>query len=144
MAGALNVGNNGTFNEVQGGAGNDNITGNDNTRIAFYDALDGVTVNLGTGNSQGTAGGDLAKVGTDTFTDVSAVAGSAFNDAITGSNNAAIRRRNSAAAPATIVLMALADSTELTTRMMLRPLQVSMSIWLWAMFPVTRRSAWTH
>ena len=89
MVGALNVGNNGTFNEVQGGAGNDTITGNGNTRIAFYDALDGVTVNLGAGTSQGTAGGDLAKVGTDTFTDVSAVAGSAFNDAITGSNNAA-------------------------------------------------------
>ena len=89
LVGALNVGNNGTFNEVQGGAGNDTITGNGNTRIAFYDALDGVTVNLGAGTSQGTAGGDLANVGTDTFTGVSAVAGSAFNDAITGSNNPA-------------------------------------------------------
>jgi Ca2+-binding RTX toxin-like protein len=83
------VGNNGTFNEVEGGGGNDTITGNGNTRIAFYNALDGVTVNLGTGTSQGTAGGDLANVGTDTFTGVSAVAGSAFNDAITGSNNPA-------------------------------------------------------
>ena len=89
LVGALNVGNNGTFNEVQGGAGNDTITGNGNTRIAFYDALDGVTVNLDAGTSQGTAGGDLANVGTDAFTGVSAVAGSAFNDAITGSNNAA-------------------------------------------------------
>ena len=89
VAGALNVGNNGTFNEVEGGAGNDTITGNGNTRVAFYDARGGVTVNLSTGISQGTAGGDLANVGTDTFTGVSAVAGSAFNDAITGSNNAA-------------------------------------------------------
>ena len=89
LAGASNVGNNGTFNEVEGGAGNDNITGNGNTRVAFYNALGGVTVNLSTGTSQGTAGGDLANVGTDSFTDVSAVAGSAFNDAITGSNNAA-------------------------------------------------------
>jgi Ca2+-binding RTX toxin-like protein len=89
LAGALNVGNNGTFNEVEGGGGNDTITGNGNTRIAFYGALDGVTVNLSTGTSQGTAAADLASVGTDTFTGVSAVAGSAFNDTITGSNNAA-------------------------------------------------------
>lgn len=89
LAGASNVGNNGTFNEVEGGGGNDTITGNGNTRIAFYNALDSVTVNLSAGTSQGTAAGDLANVGTDTFTGVSAVAGSAFNDIITGSNNAA-------------------------------------------------------
>jgi Ca2+-binding RTX toxin-like protein len=89
LAGALNVGNNGTFNEIQGGGGNDTITGNGNTRIAFYDALNSVTVNLSTGTSQGTAAGDLASVGTDTFTGVNSVAGSAFNDTITGSNNAA-------------------------------------------------------
>ena len=89
MAGALNVGNNGTFNEIEGGGGNDTITGNGNTRIAFYSALDGVTADLSTGISHGTVAGDIANVGTDTFTGVNAVAGSAFNDIITGSNNAA-------------------------------------------------------
>ena len=33
-----NLGNNGTFNEFEGGGGNDIITGNSNTRIAFYNA----------------------------------------------------------------------------------------------------------
>jgi Ca2+-binding RTX toxin-like protein len=84
-----NVGNNGTFNEFEGGGGNDTITGNGNTRIAFYNALAGVTVDLGTGTSHGTVAGDVAGVGSDTFTGVTAVAGSAFNDNITGSNNAA-------------------------------------------------------
>ena len=88
LAGALNIGNNGTFNEIEGGGGNDTITGNGNTRVAFYHALDGVTVDLGAGTSHGTAPGDVAFVGTDTFTGVTAVAGSAFADIIAGSNNA--------------------------------------------------------
>ena len=87
LAGALNVGNNGTFNEFEGGGGNDTITGNGNTRVAFYAALDGVTVDLSAGTSHGTASGDVALVGTDTFTGVNAVAGSAFDDTIAGSNN---------------------------------------------------------
>jgi Ca2+-binding RTX toxin-like protein len=87
LAGASNVGNNGTFNEFEGGGGNDTITGNGNTRIAFYGALDSVTVDLGAGTSHGTASGDVAFVGTDTFTGVTAVAGSAFNDTLIGSNN---------------------------------------------------------
>ena len=89
LAGALNVGNNGTFNEIEGGGGNDGITGNGNTRIVFYAALGGVTVDLSAGTSRGTAAGDVAKVGTDTFTGVSAVAGSSFDDVIAGTNNAA-------------------------------------------------------
>jgi Ca2+-binding RTX toxin-like protein len=88
-AGAANVGNNGTFNEFEGGGGNDTIIGNGSTRIAFYNAAAGVTVNLTTNSSQGTAGGDVAFVGTDTFSGISAVAGSAFADSITGSDNAA-------------------------------------------------------
>ena len=36
-----NVGNNGTFNEIEGLGGNDTITGNGNTRIAFYNASAG-------------------------------------------------------------------------------------------------------
>ncbi len=87
LAGALNVGNNGTFNEFEGGGGNDTVTGNGNTRIAFYNALDGVTVDLSAGTSHGTASGDVAFVGTDIFTGVTAVAGSAFDDTITGSIN---------------------------------------------------------
>nr|WP_256467762.1 M10 family metallopeptidase C-terminal domain-containing protein [Bradyrhizobium sp. 15] len=64
--------------------GNDTITGNGNTRIAFYSALDGVTVDLAAGNSHGTASGDLAGTGTDTFTGVNAVRGSSFADFIFG------------------------------------------------------------
>ncbi|WP_249141166.1 Ig-like domain-containing protein, partial [Bradyrhizobium manausense] len=83
-----NVGDFGTLNEFEGMAGNDAITGNGNTRIAFYNALDGVTVDLAAGNSHGTAAGDLAGVGTDTFTGVNAVRGSAFADVILGDANA--------------------------------------------------------
>jgi VCBS repeat-containing protein len=82
-----NVGNFGTFNEVEGGGGNDTVTGNGNTRIAFYNALDGVTVDLSAHISHGTAPGDVAGVGTDTFSGVNAVAGSSFDDTITGSDN---------------------------------------------------------
>ena len=73
------------FNEIEGGGGNDAITGNGNTRIAFYNATDGVTVtftSLGAGTSHGTAPGDTAGVGTDTFTGVNSVRGSAFDDFI--------------------------------------------------------------
>ncbi|WP_258767759.1 S-layer family protein [Bradyrhizobium arachidis] len=83
-----NVGDFGTLNEFEGMAGNDAITGNGNTRIAFYNALDGVTVDLAAGNSHGTASGDLAGTGTDTFTGVNAVRGSAFADVILGDANA--------------------------------------------------------
>ncbi|MBB4427364.1 Ca2+-binding RTX toxin-like protein [Bradyrhizobium sp. CIR48] len=83
-----NVGDFGTLNEFEGMAGNDTITGNGNTRIAYYNALDGVTVDLAAGNSHGTASGDLAGVGTDTFTGVNAVRGSAFADVILGDANA--------------------------------------------------------
>ena len=88
VAGAANVGSNGTFNEFEGAGGNDTITGNGNTRVAFYDATAGVTVTLGAGGSGtsfGTAPGDLADVGTDTFVSgVNAVRGSEFGDIITG------------------------------------------------------------
>ncbi|MBR1287745.1 hypothetical protein JQ568_00005, partial [Bradyrhizobium ottawaense] len=83
-----NVGDFGTLNEFEGMAGNDTITGNGNTRIAYYNALDGVTVDLAAGNAHGTASGDLAGVGTDTFTGVNAARGSAFADVILGDANA--------------------------------------------------------
>ena len=84
-AGAANVGSNGTFNEFEGADGDDIITGNGNTRIAFYNAVAGVTVtftSIGAGTSQSTASGDAAGVGIDTFSGVNSVRGSAFDDII--------------------------------------------------------------
>ena len=72
-----------TFNEFEGMAGNDIITGNGNTRISYVSAAAGVTVTLsgtGSGSAQGIASGDLAGVGIDTFTGVGAVRGSGFAD----------------------------------------------------------------
>ena len=138
-----NVGNNGTFNEFEGGGGNDTITGNGNTRIAFYSAVAGVTVNLATNTSQGTAGGDLAFVGTDTFSGVNAVAGSAFADSITGSDNAATQPKNLPAAPAMTPSTAKAASTAPSTTMIRRPLAFK-SIWLRAWLSATLRSGRTR
>ena len=50
-ASGLNVGSFGTFNEFEGMRGDDNIVGNGNTRIAFYNALAGVTVDLNASTS---------------------------------------------------------------------------------------------
>jgi len=102
--GAANVGSNGTFNEFEGAGGNDTITGNFNTRIAYYDATDGVAVTLGA-NGSGTSMGrtaanlqpylqlhapanfDPADVGTDTIlSGVTRVRGSSFGDVINGNN----------------------------------------------------------
>ena len=82
LAGALNIGSNGTFNEFEGLGGNDTITGNGNTRISYVSATGGVTVDL----AAGTATGD-ASVGTDTFTGVSQVRGSQFADTLSGDSN---------------------------------------------------------
>ena len=79
-----NVGSNGTFNEIEGMGGSDTITGNGNTRIAFYNATGGVTVDL----AAGTAAGD-SSVGSDTITGgVSAIAGSQFVDTLFGGGSA--------------------------------------------------------
>ena len=83
QAGALNIGSSGTFNEFEGMGGNDTITGNGNTRISYLSAAAGVTVTFsgsGSGTAQGTASGDIANVGTDTFAGVNAVRGSNFAD----------------------------------------------------------------
>jgi Hemolysin-type calcium-binding repeat (2 copies). len=70
------------FNEFEGGGGDDSITGNGNTRVAYYHATSGVVVTLGS-NGSGTADG--SSIGHDTFVSgVSAVRGSEFNDIITG------------------------------------------------------------
>ena len=78
------------FNEFEGRAGDDTITGNGATQLSYLNATAGVTVNFtswvaGQGAS-GTATGD-ASVGTDTFTGVQFVRGSAFADTLHGSNN---------------------------------------------------------
>ena len=78
------------FNEFEGMAGNDVVTGNGSTHLTYLNATAGVTVNFtswvaGQGAS-GTATGD-ASVGTDSFTGVQGVRGSEFADTFHGSNN---------------------------------------------------------
>jgi Cadherin domain/RTX calcium-binding nonapeptide repeat (4 copies) len=87
-AGALNVGNNGLFNQFEGLGGNDTITGNGNTRVIYANAAAGVTVDLSLGTAHGTAAGDAAAIGTDTITGgVNSITGSAFGDMLTGDGN---------------------------------------------------------
>ena len=77
------------FNRLEGNGGNNSITGNNNTQIGFDNATDGVTVTFtgaGMGNSHGTDPGDVADVGTDTFTGVNSVRGSVFDDVIIASD----------------------------------------------------------
>ena len=71
-----------TYNEFEGMAGNDVITGDGNTAILYLNATAAVTVDL----AAGTATGDVS-VGTDTFTGVNIVRGSQFADTLQGSNN---------------------------------------------------------
>ncbi|WP_036055067.1 VCBS domain-containing protein, partial [Bradyrhizobium sp. URHD0069] len=95
---STNAGSFGTFNEFEGMDGDDFISGNGNTKVAFYNALAGVTVNLATGSARDSADYaagttlDLAGIGKDTITlgTVNAVAGSAFADSITGDDAANI------------------------------------------------------
>ena len=75
IVGALNVGNNGAFNQFEGLAGDDTITGNGNTRLIYANATGGVNVDL----QAGAAGGD-ASVGSDSFIGVNGVTGSNFAD----------------------------------------------------------------
>jgi Ca2+-binding RTX toxin-like protein len=72
------------FNMFAPGGGNDIVTGNGSTTLDYRTALAGITVNLNLGTAQGTAAGDLAGIGLDTFTGVQAVLGSAFADVLTG------------------------------------------------------------
>ncbi len=86
-AGAQNVSSGvgafGTFNSFEGMNGNDTIYGNGDTQIEFFNAREGVAVDLAAGS---VAGG--ASVGTDTIMGgVVRVIGSAFDDVITGINN---------------------------------------------------------
>jgi hypothetical protein len=75
------------FNEFEGVGGNDLIIGNGSTRVSYLTASAAVTVDITAGSSFSTAPGDAAGVGIDTFTGVSAVRGSNFNDNLYGSDN---------------------------------------------------------
>lgn len=79
-AGSAGVNGSGAaFNQFEGLGGNDSVTGNGNTRLLFTNATAGVNVNIATGIASGDA-----SVGTDTFSGVNAVTGSAWDDTITG------------------------------------------------------------
>ncbi|WP_375161679.1 tandem-95 repeat protein [Bradyrhizobium sp. RDT46] len=92
-AGTTNIGSFGTFNDFQGGGGDDVVIGNGNTRVNYSSALAGVTVNLQTDLNQ--AGVTATNVvgsstgtteGTDSLTGVNAAQGSSFADTLLGSN----------------------------------------------------------
>src|SRR5262249_30235033 len=61
---------------------------NGDTRVSYFFAHAGVTVDIQAGSGRGTDAGDRAGVGVDTFTGVNAIAGSSFADAMFGSDNA--------------------------------------------------------
>ena len=83
----------GRFNEFEGRGGNDDITGNGNTRASYQHATSGVTVTF-TAFGIGFADGD-ASVGHDTFVSgVTRVRGSNFNDTFQGSSNPANTTEN--------------------------------------------------
>jgi len=68
----------GTFNEFEGGFGDDTIIGNGNTRASYISAGSGVTVDLGAGTAVGAASGS------DALSGVNAVRGSNFDDHLIG------------------------------------------------------------
>ena len=72
-------GNFGTFNEIEGGGGDDLITGNGKTRVGYLRACLLILV-------LAIDEGDAANVGTDTFTGVRDVRGSQFGDTLVGSD----------------------------------------------------------
>ncbi len=82
-AAEFNVGNNGKYNQFEGMGGDDTITGNGYTRVIYFNATAGVTVDV----DDGTADGD-ASVGHDDFSGVNGVVGSNFADVLRGSNTA--------------------------------------------------------
>ena len=78
---SANLGSNGNFNEFQGLGGGDTITGNGNTRVSYANATSGVNADLSTGLA--TSSGNPA-FGTDHFSFVNSLRGSAFSDVLTG------------------------------------------------------------
>lgn len=133
-AGALNIGNNGTFSQFEGLGGDDTIVGNGNTRAIYASATGGVAIHLAAGTATGNA-----SVGTDTFSGVNSATGSQFadtydatgfvdggtfssgtfnlfeglggNDTITGNGNTRVAYSQAAAAVTVDLSLATAHST---------------------------------
>nr|WP_311985852.1 hypothetical protein [Bradyrhizobium canariense] len=85
FVGGVGAFNSGSFNLFEGIGGNDTITGNGSTRIAYTQAASGVSVDLSTGNAHSIAASDGAGIGVDNILGgVNSVQGSNFNDIITG------------------------------------------------------------
>jgi Ca2+-binding RTX toxin-like protein len=77
---SANAGSMGTYNVFRGSGGNDSIIGNNNTRLDYSDATAGLTIDLTTGQVNGTAAG----VGVDTFNGVNSARGTEFDDTLKG------------------------------------------------------------
>ncbi|MBU2580479.1 MAG: hypothetical protein KJ622_02010, partial [Alphaproteobacteria bacterium] len=75
----------GDNSEFEGGGGDDIITGNGNTRIAYTQASEAVRVDLELGTAS-TVSGLVANVGSDSFIGINAARGSAFADELLGSS----------------------------------------------------------
>ena len=72
-----------TFNQFQGYAGDDDITGNGNTTLLYSEATAAVTVNLQAGTASGTGAG----IGTDTIHGgIAVVVGSNYDDTFYGTS----------------------------------------------------------
>ena len=74
-------------NYFEGGGGDDTIIGNGATMVSYDHAAAAITVDLVAGTGHGTIAGDAAHVGNDTFSGVTGVRGSAFDDTLLGNND---------------------------------------------------------
>jgi len=75
----------GSFFEFEGGAGDDSFThANNQGRVGYRFASDGVRVDLDLGTATSINPGDSANVGTDTFSGVFSIRGSDFDDELFG------------------------------------------------------------
>jgi Ca2+-binding RTX toxin-like protein len=81
----------GGFFQVEGGDGNDTITGNGKTALVFFSAAAGILADLGAGLSRSLDGTvlDSAHVGQDGLSGINQVIGTRFADSLSGSNSAA-------------------------------------------------------
>jgi len=80
---SANASSTGTFNQFEGYGGADTVIGNGNTRLAYFNAANGVFVSM-SGDGAGTATATYTNVATDTFTGVAQIFGSNFNDNFVG------------------------------------------------------------
>ena len=108
-ANTANIGSLGTFNDFQGGGGNDTVIGNGGTRVNFSSALAGVTVNLQTNlNQAGVNGTNVVGSATGATEGVDIVDGRERGTRI------AVRRQSAMEATSTTPLPAWAVTTRST------------------------------